>query len=93
MTVFAFTDEAWSLLPYSLRRQLSADPGRLRQLLLHHVTPLAVPLEAFNDNMVLKSASPSGATLRINIYQMSRYSEVRLERRVSRQRAVSLTRP
>ncbi|XP_043217278.1 collagen alpha-3(V) chain-like [Amphibalanus amphitrite] len=75
VTVFAFTDEAWSLLPYSLRRQLSADPGRLRQLLLHHVTPLAVPLSAFNDNMVLKSASPSGATLRINIYQMSRYSK------------------
>ena len=79
VTVFGFTDEAWSLLPYSLRRRLSADPGRLRRLLLHHVAPLAVPPAAFNDNMVLKSASPTGATLRVNVYQMSRYSDVRNE--------------
>ncbi|XP_037090925.1 periostin-like [Pollicipes pollicipes] len=74
-TVFAFTDEAWAMLPYNLRAQLTADPERLRRLLLHHITPVALKLASFNDNMVVKSASPSGATLRINIYQMSRYSK------------------
>ncbi|XP_037093521.1 periostin-like [Pollicipes pollicipes] len=63
------------MLPYNLRAQLTADPERLRRLLLHHITPVALKLASFNDNMVVKSASPSGATLRINIYQMSRYSK------------------
>jgi len=68
VTVFAPSERAMADVPSDLLRELRADPQKLREFLLYHVTTPKTCKCDFEDNKLLTSAL-EGQRIRLNLYQ------------------------